>query len=89
MITFDNACLIASDYYKNNLNVLGLAEAREAKNCYIFGSGKSGSINIGGAIICVQKTDGKVSVLKFPSKENTALYNSASKIEIPSNFISE
>lgn len=89
MITFNNACIIASNYYKDNLNANGLAEAREAENCFIFCAGKKGGINIGGAVICIQKADGTVSVLKFPSKESTALYNAASKIEIPSEFIDE
>ena len=87
MITYFDACLIAYNYYKNSLNAVGLSEAREAEGCYIFGAGKCNSANIGGAVICVQKNDGFVSVLKFPSKESSALYRTAVKIEVPDDFL--
>ena len=86
MITLYDACSIAYDYFRNNLNGSGLAEARETENCYIFGAGKSNTINIGGAVICVRKTDGEVSVLRFPSKESSTLYNSSHSVSIPGEF---
>ena len=86
MITLYSACSIAYDFFRNNLNGTGLAEARETEDCFIFGAGKSNSVNIGGAVICVRKTDGKVSILKFPSKESSKLYNSSQSITVPEKF---
>ena len=86
MITLYTACSIAYDYFRNNLNGAGLAEAREAENCFIFGAGKSNRINIGEAVICVRKIDGEVSVLKFPSRASSTLYNSSHSVSIPEGF---
>ena len=88
MITFYRACSIAYEFFRDNLNAGGLAEAREAENCFIFSAGRSNSINIGGATICVRKMDGEVSVLRFPSKESSNLYKSSHSISVPEEFSS-
>lgn len=87
MISYFEASSLAFEYFKEKLNVLGLAEAMESENCYIFTGGKHGCISIGGVSIRIDKNNADISVLNFPSKENTQLIKNANIKEIYSEFI--
>lgn len=87
MISYFEASVLAFKYFKENLNVLGLAEAMENENCFIFVGGKHDCANIGGVAICINKQNIGIKVLEFPSKENTQLIKNSKRKEIYSEFI--
>lgn len=87
MISYFEASVLAFNFFKENLNVLGLAEAMENENCFIFVGGKHNCTNIGGVAICVDKQNTGIKVLDFPSKENTQLIKNSKCKEIYSEFI--
>lgn len=89
MISFFDACSAAFSFYQNQMHITGLAEAKEAEDCYIFGGGKKNTINIGGVIIRIDKQDGALSVLSFPSRDNALLIRSAKNLSIPDEFVRE
>lgn len=89
MIDYNEACALAFDYYKNKLQVIGLAQAYESSHNYIFCGGKKNVVSIGSCIIAVDKENNTVSPLRFPSKENSDLIKNATPLDIPNEFLSK
>lgn len=89
MINYNEACALAFDYYKNKLQVIGLSQAYESSHSYVFCGGKKDIVSIGSCIIAIDKENGNISPLKFPSKENSELIKNASTLDIPNNFLSK
>lgn len=89
MINYNEACALAFDYYKNKVQVIGLVQAYECAHSYIFCGGKKNIVSIGSFIIAVSKKNGNISILKFPSKENSELIKNATPLDIPNVFLSK
>lgn len=89
MIDYNEACALAFDYYKSKLQVIGLAQAYDSSYNYIFCGGKNNVVSIGSCIIAVDKENGDISPLKFPSKENSNLIKNATPLDIPNEFLSK
>ena len=86
MISFYDACALAFNYYKEKLNIVGLAYAAECEDAYIFGGGKKGTVTIGGCVIMIDKETGSIVNLRFPSKENSLLVRNATVLEVPPSY---
>ena len=82
MITFEKACVIALEYYKQNRGIDSLAKALDGDDFWYFIGGKPGAMRVGGTVISVRKSDGSVGVVDLPSKENFALLRKATPIEL-------
>lgn len=89
MINYNKACALAFDYFKNKLKVIGLAQAYESSHNYVFCGGKKNAVSIGSCIISIEKENGTISPLKFPSKENSELIKNATPIDVPIEFCSK
>lgn len=83
MITYENACAIAKEYYKQNLNINDLSKALKGDNCWFFSGGIPGEVRIGSTIISVSESDGTVNIVELPSKTNLALLRKAVPVELP------
>lgn len=79
MITFDNACNIAYNYFKNISNQYVLTSALENDSYWIFYGGILDKIEYGGKGIKVKKIDGTIETFYLP-KELKLLHVS---VEIP------
>lgn len=86
MITLLQACEIAKNYYEDRFNVKGLAGVSETDTCYVFSGGPGRQIAVGGVTLCIDKTSGHASVLKFPSKDSTAIVRAAIPVSLPDEF---
>lgn len=83
MISFEQACDIAKEYYKQKLNINGLAKALKGDDRWFFSGGTPGELRVGNTIISVNETNGEVCIVDLPSKENFALLRKAVPVELP------
>ena len=81
MISLSQACSIALRFYEEKIHVHGLAAVRETEQFFVFSGGSNQQRSIGGVTLCVDKKDGAVSILKFPSRESTAVIRASTPVE--------
>ncbi len=80
---FVAACKIAKEFYSDNLKIDGIAKALENSEKWFFSSGVPMQMRVGNTVISVDKRDGKIEVVKLPSKENLAILRSATPVDLP------
>lgn len=60
---FEDACVLALEYFENNVKLYGLAAASEDNNYWYFSGGKDGKNLIGNIVISISKNDGKIEIV--------------------------
>lgn len=83
MISFERACKIAEDYYKQNYSNIQLLKALDGDDCWYFCGGKPGVVRVGNTVISVEKSNGEIGVVNYPSKESFAKLRKATPVDLP------
>lgn len=85
MIKYDEACKIAFDYYKKN-GKIGLCEANDLGDSWLFAGGDPDAVDDGGYSITVDKGTGKIEPFFLPDKENFKRLDRATPVDIPDEY---
>lgn len=85
MISFEKACKIAYDYYKEH-SKKGLGEANDLGDSWLFSGGDPDAIDDGGYAITVDKKSGKVEDFILPNKRNFERLAKAVPEDIPMEY---
>lgn len=80
-MTFEDAKNKALAFYEEN-GIIGLASALDAQDSWIFYGGKKGETIYGMPGVRIYKETGELSKFFLPNKENFAVLNAATSIEL-------
>lgn len=86
MIDLDMACKAAYEYFKNELQIDGLAAVTEDGAHWFFSGGVPGKPMIGNIILSVYKADGSIETVDYLSDDGYELIHNSSIVELPSIF---
>ncbi len=86
MITFDRACELALNHYKQTLGIEGIYRPYDIGNAWVFNGGREDEPRVGIQKISVSKDDGKISAFNLPSPRNFALLDAGIAIELPEKY---
>ena len=86
MITFEQACIIARDFFRESRGEGQIASALESKAAWVFYPGNDEVIEVGGAGVLIDKATGTTSDFILPSEEGFAFLDSSQPKEVPSCF---
>ncbi len=70
MITYVEAKNSAEKYFETNLNIYGIANAKEDDDFWYFWGGKQGEEIVGGLVLSVEKANGNLEIVEMPSHES-------------------
>lgn len=87
MITLNDACVIAAEYFENKFGIKGLSKVKDGEDRFLFYGGKLGQVYIGGVIVYVMKADGTAGILEFPSKASTSIIRESAEIPVPQEYV--
>lgn len=87
MFNFSDACLIAYNYFKQQLGLDGIAVATENPDYWFFSGGNTAAAaQIGVEIISVSKADGHMAYVDFLSDEGYETVKASSPLTVPAEF---
>lgn len=85
MITFEEGCKAAFDYYKEH-GKKGLSEANDLGDAWLFAGGDPDVIEDGGCAITVDKENGEIADFILPDEENFERLAKAEPVDIPREY---
>lgn len=87
MINFYEACTAAKQYFKEKLNIDGLAKATENDTAWFFRGGDPQLTPIGSVIVSVSKQDGAIDLVDVLTKEEFEMIRKTTIVAVPQEFM--
>ena len=86
MISFESACELALQYYKEALGISGIYLPFDIGDAWVFKGGCEDEHAVGIQKIAVSKESGEISAFNLPSPKNFALLDAGTTMELPEKY---
>lgn len=85
-INYNVACKKAYEYFKEQMNIIGLSTATENDEKWFFSAGKNSAELIGNTIISISKSTGNLDFVDILSDDGFEMLKASKNIDIPNEF---